>query len=285
MDPYLEAPDIWPDLHDALAGGIKAVLNQSLPAPYYARVESRPEVGIAEEEGAVRRIIPDVAVARHPRPQVGARATAVLDAPRAGLSKSYELTIPSESLRHTYVEIRDPSRGHHLVTLIEIASPNCKRTGPDREAYFQKQREVLESDAHLIEIDLLRGGRRVLFSRELEQFIAQIVPRPDYVVLVNRAWRRAERSQGFEIFPAVLTEPLPVFPVPLREGQAQVPLDLQFVFNRAYDEGGYLRGAVDYTELPRPPLPAELAEWGRECVRAAGLAGGDAATRRPEGDG
>src|SRR5262249_38963893 len=53
MDPYLEAPDIWPDLHDALAGEIRAALNNSLPAPYYARLEMRPEVGIVDE-GAIR---------------------------------------------------------------------------------------------------------------------------------------------------------------------------------------------------------------------------------------
>ncbi len=46
MDPYLESPDIWPDFHDALASEIRAVLNQTLPPPYYARLEMRPEVGI-----------------------------------------------------------------------------------------------------------------------------------------------------------------------------------------------------------------------------------------------
>ena len=30
MDPYLEAPDIWPDLHDGLAGEIRGALNLSL---------------------------------------------------------------------------------------------------------------------------------------------------------------------------------------------------------------------------------------------------------------
>src|SRR5206468_2963463 len=38
MDPYLEAPAIWPDLHDALAGEIRNELNHSLPGPYYARL-------------------------------------------------------------------------------------------------------------------------------------------------------------------------------------------------------------------------------------------------------
>jgi hypothetical protein len=41
--------------------------------------------------------------------------------------------IASEPIRHAYVEIRDPSRGHHLVTLLEIVSPSNKQAGPDRE--------------------------------------------------------------------------------------------------------------------------------------------------------
>src|SRR4051812_14006476 len=75
MDPYLEAPAIWPDLHDALAGEIRNELNHSLPSPYYARLEMRPEVGIVEEGGARQRIVPDITVVRHPlqRPVPGGR--------------------------------------------------------------------------------------------------------------------------------------------------------------------------------------------------------------------
>src|SRR5438067_843216 len=175
MDPYLEAPLIWPDFHEALAGEIRAALNQSLPAPYYARLEMRPEVGIVEEEGG-RRIVPDVSVVRHPRPWPAAGGVAVLDAPRATLSPSVEVEIVHERTRHAYVEIRDPSRGHHLVTLIEIVSPNCKRAGADREAYFRKQGEVLESDASLVEIDLLRAGQRPLASAQIEVGIAGLRP-------------------------------------------------------------------------------------------------------------
>lgn len=272
MDPYLEAPDIWPDFHDRLATHLSDVLNEILPGPYYARLEARPEVGIAEEEGR-RRIIPDVAVLRHPRPGAGDGGVAVLDAPRATLSSSVEVGIADEPLRHAFVELRDPSRGHHLVTLIEIVSPNCKRAGADREAYFRKQREVLDSDANLIEVDLLRAGQRPLADARIEVGILGLRPAPDYLVQVHRAWKRV-RPGTVQVFPAVITQSLPVFSVPLREGQDEVLLDLQFVFNRAYDRGPYRRGAVDYTQPPRPPLPEALAEWGRERVLAAGLAAG-----------
>src|SRR5439155_25957094 len=80
MDPYLEAPSIWPDFHEAFAGELRRELNARLPTPYYARLEMRPEVGIVEQEGVSRRIVPDVAVARHSA--VPAGAVGVLDRPR-----------------------------------------------------------------------------------------------------------------------------------------------------------------------------------------------------------
>jgi hypothetical protein len=272
MDPYLEAPEIWPDFHDALAGEIRAILNHTLPAPYYARLEMRPEIGIAEEEHTTRRIVPDVAFARYSRQSVQPSGVAVLENARTTISPSVELQIAVDPIRHEFVEIRDPSQGHQLITLIEIVSPSNKRPGPDRQAYLRKQREVLDSNASLIELDLLRTGERLLVYPEVELFIGQKDPVPDYVALVNRAWKRAPNgAMAYQIFPAQLTEPLPCFPVPLRQGQDEVPLDLQFVCQRAYDNGPYRRGAVAYERPPRPPLPDELVPWTEERLRAAGF--------------
>src|SRR3954464_4037517 len=78
MDPYLEAPDIWPDFHNRLATRISDELNESLPRPYYARLEMRPEIGIVEEGRSRKRIVPDVVVVRHPHPTLGAGGVAVL---------------------------------------------------------------------------------------------------------------------------------------------------------------------------------------------------------------
>src|SRR5262245_2961849 len=68
MDPYLEAPGIWPDFHERLANQTSGQLNRELPAPYYAKLEVRLETGIVEEEEGRHRIVPDVAVVRRPRP-------------------------------------------------------------------------------------------------------------------------------------------------------------------------------------------------------------------------
>jgi Protein of unknown function (DUF4058) len=93
----------------------------------------------------------------------------------------------TDAIRHHFVEIRDSAHAHKLITLLEIVSPSNKRAGPDREAYDAKQREVLKSDANLIELDLLRGGRRILPELTLDALIQELEPPPAYVVLVNRA--------------------------------------------------------------------------------------------------
>jgi hypothetical protein len=266
MDPYLEAPYHWPDLHDALAGEIRNHLNATLPAPYYAKLEMRPEIGIVESGETRRRITPDVAVAR-PLHSIGEPGViSVLERPLKATSPSKKITVPTEPIRHAYIEVRDGAQGHVLITLIEIASPSNKKQGVDRRVYLQKQQEILDSNASLIELDLLRTGDRLISNLFLREAVDNLAP--DYLVLVNRAWERVGAGQGYEIFPILLSESLPCIPVPLREGQEETPLDLQYAFQRAYDGGPYRRGAVDYDKPPQPPLVGEWTAWAEEKVRA-----------------
>lgn len=270
MDPYLEAPGIWPGFHSRFAVGISQELNRLLPAPYYADIEEREELGIIEEPGQSRRIIPDIVVVKHPLapPRGEGAGVAVATRTRREVSPNVELEVFNEPIRHLFVEIRDPSRGHKLITLIEIVSPSNKRPGRDRRAYARKQREVLRSDASLIELDFLRGGRRVLTDLGLAEMIERLKPKPSYIVLVNRAWRRREGAITCQVFPAVLREPLPCIAVPLKEGEPEVLLDLQDIFDAAYDTGPYRRGAVDYAgPVPAPALDEPDAAWAAELTR------------------
>jgi hypothetical protein len=41
MDPYLEDPRRWPDVHHGLISELQATLNQLLRPKYYVRVEER----------------------------------------------------------------------------------------------------------------------------------------------------------------------------------------------------------------------------------------------------
>ena len=62
MDPYLEDPDIFPDIHDSFIAYLREMLNARLPAPYYASSNSRVWI-----EPSHRRIGPDVNVLRPKR--------------------------------------------------------------------------------------------------------------------------------------------------------------------------------------------------------------------------
>jgi Protein of unknown function (DUF4058) len=268
MDPYLEAPDIWPDVHNSLAGEIRAALNERLPAPYYARVEMRQEVGITDTPRSGRRTVSDVIVGgRRATPPPGPRTETAV---RVSLTRPVMMRIEYPPFRHTYVEIRDPTPDHELITLIEIVSPSNKRPGPDRRSYEAKQREILDSTASLIEIDLLRSGRRVLAYSTLEERIDELEPPPDYLVLLNRAWERGTDTEDFDVYPVRLTQALPCIAVPLRESEEEVPLDLQAAFTRVYDTGPYPR-LLYYAVPPVPPLDETRNRWLERLLRQAGL--------------
>lgn len=272
MDPYLEAPDIWPDFHDAFTAELRGVLNRILPDPYYARTQSRPELGIVMHGGTARRIVPDVAIMRRQVREAtvayAGASTAVLELPRQHATPTIDFRIPSDPVLHRFVEIRDGRRNHKLVTLIEIISPSNKLPGPDRRAYVSKQMEILSSDASLIEIDLLRGGQRLLPYPELEAAVYDLAP--DYLVLVNRSALREGYWMDFSLYPIALCQPLPCILVPLAGDDPDVLLDLQLAFNQAYAGGPYTR-MIDYSADPEPPLDKEDAAWAGQLLAAAGL--------------
>lgn len=273
MDPYLEAPDIWPDFHHALAVAISSMLNILLPAPYYARLQKRPELGLILGEEVDHRIMAGVSVLHYPpQKQSGSllreSGVVMLDQPRTEATAGVELRIQTDPIQHHYVEILDAERGHKLVTLIEIVSPSNKHPGPDRRAYETKQYEVLSSEANLIELDLLRSGQRLLPYPELAVAVDSLAP--DYLVLLNRSRLRQDYWMDYTLYPVRLPESLPCIPIPLAGADPDILLDLQIGMNRVYRAGPYRR-AIDYTRLPDPLLSEADAAWAEERLRAVGL--------------
>lgn len=273
MDPWLEDRFVWPDFHDRLAEQISAALNQSLPQPYYAQLGVREELGIVGEV-VTHRIVPDVSIQSSASPTQARQSSdssgtaAVLDAPRAELTESMQVDLLIEPQSVSFVEIRDARSGHEVVTLIEILSPANKHPGPDHDSYLRKRNEVLTSTTSLIEIDLLRSGQRDFFGPDVHRCLYEFDPPLDYVVFIQRSWQRSGALR-YQLFPARLTDSLPVIAVPLRESDRESSLDLQYAFQQTYDRGPYRRGAVDYSEPPRPPLPEDLQAWANEQIRRA----------------
>lgn len=247
MDPYLEDPEYWRGFHHLLPDEILTQLNGLLSAKYYADVEVMThleEVGVA----TVATIYPDAAVLQ--ADPTGGVPGGVSVAPVAPIQR---LALPAEEVRLRAVQIF-VSETKQLVTSIEILSPVNKR-GEGLEAYRQKRNRLLRSPVHMLELDLLRGGRRP--GPEVRQPPLDT----DYVVLVNRA-KVGDRIS--EIWPVALNEPLPFLPVPLLPPDPDVVLDLSAIVATVYAKGVYDR-RIDYTRpAPPPPLRAEVAAWWAE---------------------
>ncbi len=161
-----------------------------------------------------------------------------------------------EAVLHFAVEIRD-RLGRQLVTAIEILSPTNKR-GVGRGEYLKKRRRLLRSEAHLVEIDLLRAGRRIPMERALP-------PAPYYIYV-----GRQELRPVTDVWPVRLDQPLPQVPIPLLAGDGDVMLDLQAALTAVYDLSDYGL-EIDYSGPPEVPLTPEQSAWVSPHLRAAGL--------------
>src|SRR5262249_24492023 len=137
--------------------------------------------------------------------------------------------------------------------------------GEGEELYLRKQREVREARVSLVEIDLLRAGRRVLLVPP-----EQLPPshRTPYQAWVWRGWRPDQA----EVYRIPLRERLPAIRIPLREEDPDALLDLQALIDECYRKGRY--DDLDYSVEPEPPLASEDAGWADELLRARRMRGG-----------
>ena len=122
---------------------------------------------------------------------------------------------------------------------------------------------MLESAAHLVEIDLLRRGTHVVAAPS--ELVAEQCAAWDYLVCV----RRAPARYRFEVYPVTVRTRLPRIRIPLKTPDPDIVLDLPAVFARCYDSGGY-GDFVDYRTDPLAPLTPDDAAWADALPRSAG---------------
>jgi hypothetical protein len=254
MDPYLEDPLHWRDVHHSLAGQIRRQLVPRLSPRYVARLETRL-VAFSPDEEEISILYPDIEVTQKQLRELAIAtyeaATDVADAIPPPPLVLRALT--PEQVELITVEIRDAAQGR-LVTAIEILSPVNKRPGKGLEEYRAKRGTVLSANAHLLEIDLLRQGTRP------PRLIG--LPQSDYFIFLTRA----ERRNLTETWPVSVRDSLPVVPVPLLPGDEDVPLDMSHALRTIYDEARYDLG-IDYGQPPVPPLAEEDAGWAQELLK------------------
>jgi hypothetical protein len=261
MDPYLESPDWFPDLHDGLIFCLKQMLQDRLPEAYYAQSSQRVWL-----EYSRRYVEPDVEVAGRPRTARKGRRTAGLAVAEPRTAAPLVLTV--ETIEHgpfkeSYLEIRRrKGKEIQLVASIEVLSPSNKTPGnPGREQYLEKQREILEGPVYLVEIDLLRGGTH---TSAVPQELIQAKAGPfDYHVSIYRF----DRPKEFLVYPIIMKQALPSIAIPLLPGDPDVTLDVQAVFDRAYDAGPYRREVEYGRDQITPPLKPEQARWASAQVK------------------
>lgn len=250
MDPYLEGSE-WSSFHAEFCVEIARQLRPQLRPKYvavtnkYFMTDTPEDLVVSTQNGIDHKLktAPDVGVAQaSPQPLPGSRSAVVVQ--QAPLQVA---TVMPELVPQYVVEIRDVNE-RTLVTRIEVLSPVNKR-GAGYAEYLEKRRKVLLSSAHLLELDLLRKGKRVPMRAAL--------PAAPYFVFLSRVHKRPLT----EVWPVTLTEALPVVPVPLLYEDEDAVLDLQAAFTNAYDAIG-VEMLVNYRRPPDIPLDdAKQAQW------------------------
>ena len=235
MNPYLENPELWAEVHFGLIAVLARSLNSVITPKYRAAVEKR----VYSDSLLVG--IPDVSVVqRGTETDVPKRTTATLSEPLL-------VTVPiTEETQERFLEIREVGTGM-VVTVVEVLSPKNKRSGEGKLKYDAKRQTVLNSTAHLMEIDLLRTGE--------PKPVAGGVP-SDYRILVSRANRRP----AAELYPFNLRDAIPRFLLPLRSEDDEPIVDLSTVLDLVYQEAA-LDLAIAYDQQPIPPISDDDFGW------------------------
>jgi hypothetical protein len=251
MNPYLEQEAAWQDFHQRWIALAADLLGAQLLPRYFVKVEERLYVHELEEP---HRFLgrADIAVAQGNRVDGGRASTQLLEAPA-------QVELPAVDVEHqSYLEVRDRSH-RNLVTVLELLSPTNKRPGKDRDQYLMKREQLLASQAHFVEIDLLRGGPRMPF--------VNLAP-CDYYAMASRVEKRWQA----DLWPIGLRERLPEIWIPLREADPPVRLDLQQTLHRLYDAAGY--ELYIYQTEPEPLLSPEDAAWAHQFIPRGSTASG-----------
>ncbi|MEM8805883.1 MAG: DUF4058 family protein [Cyanobacteria bacterium P01_G01_bin.38] len=249
MNPYLENPELWPEVHSRLIVAIADVLNPQLMPKYRAAIDRR----VYDLQGNETLLvgIPDVTVERRSASDTPAQNNIAVMMPPASPVK-VRVPMPIE-VRESYLQIKEVATGE-VVTVIELLSPTNKRTGAGRNAYEEKRREVLSSRTHLIEIDLLRSGEPMaLAAGNLKSH---------YRILMSRGDQRPQA----DLYPFNLPDKIPPFPLPLKTGDMEPVIDLHLLLDQVYDRAGY-EVVIDYAQPPVPSLDAADAAWAKAWLQ------------------
>jgi hypothetical protein len=250
MDPYLEYPSLWPDVHNRLIAALADDLSERVAPRYYVGLERRTYLLKADDLVFIGR--PDIAVASTTDVSV------LVSQPVATSVTVLEVDVPmQDEVSENFLEIHDVKTGK-LITVLELLSPVNKLHRQGREEYERKRGYVFRSWTNLVEIDLLRAGEPMpVVGAEVQS---------DYRILVSRGTQRPRAS----LIVFTLRQPIPVFTLPLLPGDDEPEVALNRILHALYRRARFdLR--LDYTQPPVPPLAEANAAWAQELIAWRGL--------------
>ncbi len=254
MNPWLESH--WQSVHARFLTYLGDQLTELLPDGLAALTEERVVVENLREPRLGKSLVPDIAIKKpwdlHAPLQPGPSSY-------GGLAVAEPLVVMLDKPIDRCLHI--VSGSGNLITAIEVLSPSNKEYGAGRQRYQEKQVTYQQGGVNLVEIDLLRGGERVFLAPP-----DHYGPTDEYPYGVS-IWRAASPALA-RAYPIPLRDRLPLIPIPLREGDAEVVVDLQRVVDKVYRNGRYAV-LMRYAYNPMPPLPGPDSEWAREILGLA----------------
>ena len=121
--------------------------------------------------------------------------------------------------------------------------------------YLRKRLTLLQGQANLVEIDLLRGGGRM-------PMVDQCPENPYYLMV-------ARKTKPFrcDVWASHFREALPEIPVPLRSPDRDVPLALQPLVDAVQARSRYDQD-IDYRQPLRPAVVGDDVAWLKKHLRS-----------------
>jgi Protein of unknown function (DUF4058) len=256
MDPWLESPTSWPDVHNSLITSIRDVLAPQLRPRYFVGVESRTTLLTGLDVDLLYK--PDVSIhALESRASIPSSGVAGLERPEV---RTYNVSVPiTEETEETFLTILELP-GRKLVTVIEVLSPTNKKTKDARAEYLKKRDDLVRTSVNFVEIDLLRAGEPMPLRSS--------PPSSDYRILVCRA----RRSRDAKLYAFPYTSAIPAIPIPLLPGDPEPELDLNGILHALFDRARYDL-VIDYAQPPDPPLRPGDEAWAASIVARTAAAG------------
>ncbi len=251
MNPYLENPKMWQQVHKRLIVEIANAMNPKIRPKYRIEIEERvyeinPSDGDFLLVGIPDDVVVQTAAKSSPYPESN-----VAVAPTPSQPIKVTLSLPTK-VKEWYLEVKEVASGE-VITAIEILSPKNKAAGEGRKSYQNKRQKILTSLTNLVEIDLLRRGKKM---------IADIPLKSHYHILVSRS---RDRPQA-DLYAFNLRDPILSIPLPLAAGEIEPTIDLQELLNSVYECGSYDL-VIDYKNEPIIPLAKGDRSWADELLK------------------